>query len=171
MVQPPPLSSSKTFLSFNSKILYPLSSYSPTLVCFRYIPRSRIAGSYDNSWGFPSKVSACNARDWGLITGLGRSSGKGNGYLLQYSCLENPHGQKSLESYSPWGHKESDTTEQLTLLFFNDNSMFRFLRNCQTISCNDWTILYPHQKKTRAPVSPHPLPHFYLFLLFLKFLL
>ena len=30
-----------------------------------------------------------------------------------YSCLENPHGQRSLVGYSPWGHKESDVTEQL----------------------------------------------------------
>ena len=44
--------------------------------------------------GFPSgsggKVSACNAGDPGLIPGLGRDSGKGNGNPLQYSCLENP---------------------------------------------------------------------------------
>ena len=44
-------------------------------------------------WGFPcssdSKESACNAQDLGLIPGLGRSPGEGNGYLLQYSCLEN----------------------------------------------------------------------------------
>ena len=33
--------------------------------------------------------NACNAGDTGLIPGLGRSSGEGNGYLLQYSCLEN----------------------------------------------------------------------------------
>ena len=32
---------------------------------------------------------------------------------LQYSCLENPHGQRSLAGYGPWGHKESDTTEHL----------------------------------------------------------
>ena len=31
--------------------------------------------------------------------------------FLQFSCLENPHGQRSLEVYSPWGHKESDRTE------------------------------------------------------------
>ena len=30
---------------------------------------------------------------------------------LQYSCLENPHGQRSLAGYSPWGHKELDMTE------------------------------------------------------------
>ena len=34
--------------------------------------------------------------------------------ILQYSCLENPHGQRSLAGYSPWGRKESDTTEQLS---------------------------------------------------------
>ena len=36
---------------------------------------------------------------------------EGNGNPLQYSCLENPHGQRSLTGYSPWGHKELDTTE------------------------------------------------------------
>ena len=40
--------------------------------------------------------------------------GGGNGNPLQYSCLENPHGQRSLVSYSPWGHKESDPTERLS---------------------------------------------------------
>ena len=33
---------------------------------------------------------------------------------LQYSCLEKPHGQKSLVSHSPWDQKESDMTERLT---------------------------------------------------------
>ena len=44
-------------------------------------------------WEFPGgsddKESACNTRDPGLIPGSGRSSGEGNGYLLQYLCLEN----------------------------------------------------------------------------------
>ena len=35
---------------------------------------------------------------------------------LQYSCLENPHRQRSLADYSPWDRKESDTTEQLSSL-------------------------------------------------------
>ena len=47
----------------------------------------------------------------GLIPGLGRSSGGGHGNPLHDSCLENPHGQRSLAGYSPWGRKESDTTE------------------------------------------------------------
>ena len=65
--------------------------------------------------GFPGgsdgKESACNAGDLGLIPGLGRSPGGGHGKPLQYSCLENPHGQRSLVGYSPWGRKESDTIE------------------------------------------------------------
>ena len=40
--------------------------------------------------------------------------GGGHGNPLQYSCLENPHGLRSLEGYSPWGCKELDTTEQLS---------------------------------------------------------
>ena len=39
--------------------------------------------------GSDSKESACNAGDPGLIPGSGKSSGKENGYPLQYSCLEN----------------------------------------------------------------------------------
>ena len=56
-----------------------------------------------------------NVGDPGLISGLGGSPGGGNGNPLQYSCLENPHGQRSLEGYSSLGCKEADTTEQLTL--------------------------------------------------------
>ena len=55
--------------------------------------------------GSDDKESACNAGDLGLIPGLGRSPGEGKGYPLQCSGLE-----KSMD-YSPWGRKESDTTE------------------------------------------------------------
>ena len=41
-------------------------------------------------WWLSGKESACNAGDLGLIPGLGGSPGKGNGNLIQYSCLENP---------------------------------------------------------------------------------
>ena len=66
------------------------------------------------SGGSDSKESACNAGDLGSIPGLGRSPGEGNSYPLQYSCLENPHGQRSLAGYSPWGRTVLDTTEQLS---------------------------------------------------------
>ena len=62
------------------------------------------------------KESVLDAGDLGLIPGSGRSSGEGNGYPLQYSCLENPsHGQRSLVGYSPWGCIKLDTTELLLL--------------------------------------------------------
>ena len=67
------------------------------------------------SKGFPggsgSKNSACNVGDLGSVPGLGRSPGGGHGNPLQSSCLEKLHGQRSLESYSPRDHTESETTE------------------------------------------------------------
>ena len=48
-------------------------------------------------------ANAGDTRDMGLIPGLGRSPGEGNGNPLQYSCLENPYGQRSLVGYSPMG--------------------------------------------------------------------
>ena len=74
---------------------------------------------YDCS-GFPggsdSKAPACNLGDPGSIPGSGRSPGEGNGNPLQHFCLENFHGLRSLGGYSPWGRKESDTTERLHFL-------------------------------------------------------
>ena len=52
-----------------------------------------------------------DVRDTDSILGLGRSPGGGHGNTLQYSCLENPHVQRSLVGYSPRGCKESDMTE------------------------------------------------------------
>ena len=61
--------------------------------------------------GSEGKESAYNVGDLGSISGLGKSSGGGYGNPLQYSCLENPRGQRSLVGYSPWGCKEQDITE------------------------------------------------------------
>ena len=55
-----------------------------------------------------------------LIPGLGRSRGKGNGNPLQYSCLENPVDRGAWPGYSPWGCKESDTTEHTAHVNTND---------------------------------------------------
>ena len=65
--------------------------------------------------GSDGKESASNIGDPGLIPGSRRSPGEGNGHRLQCSCLENPHGQRSLVSDSPWGHKKLDMTEWLKL--------------------------------------------------------
>ena len=59
------------------------------------VPRNKIP-----KW-LSGKESACNAEDLGSIPGLGRSPGGGHGNLLQGSCWENPHGQRSLAGYSP----------------------------------------------------------------------
>ena len=68
--------------------------------------------------GFPGdsdgKESTCNAGDLGLASGLGRSPGEGRGNPLQYSCLENSHGKRSLVCYSLWTCKELNMTEWLS---------------------------------------------------------
>ena len=64
--------------------------------------------------GSDGKEFAYNAGDLGSIPGWGKSPGEGNGNPLQCSCLENPHGERSLEGYSPWGYKELDMIEKLT---------------------------------------------------------
>ena len=63
--------------------------------------------------GSDGKASVYNAGDPGSIPGLGRSPGEGNGNPLQDYCLENPMDKRSLVDYSPWGRKESDTTDRL----------------------------------------------------------
>ena len=61
--------------------------------------------------GSDGKESVYNVGDLDLIRGLGRSPGGGHGKPLQYSSLENSHGQRRLADYSPWGCKKSDMTE------------------------------------------------------------
>ena len=56
--------------------------------------------------GSDGKESACNMGDLGLISELGSHDNP-----LQYACLENPRGQRSLVGYSPWGHKQLEMTE------------------------------------------------------------
>ena len=76
-----------------------------------------VNAAYIDAQGFPGgsagKGSACSVGDPSSILGLGRSPGEGNGNSLQCSCQENPHGQRSREGYSQWGHKKSDTTERI----------------------------------------------------------
>ena len=97
-----------------------------TSPCLKYTPASCIPFIYlfqillGNNYFFKSicftlclynvysagKESTCNAGDRSSIPGLGRSPGGGHGNLLQYSCLENPHGQRSPAGYSPWGSQK-----------------------------------------------------------------
>ena len=74
--------------------------------------------------GSDGKESACSAGDLGSIPGLRRSPGGGHGNPLQYSCLENPYGQRSLVGYSPRNHKDSDDSETKHTLLAYDFSIF-----------------------------------------------
>ena len=72
------------------------------------------------------KESACNAVVTGVagsIPGWGRSLAGGHDNPLQYSYLENSM-ERNLVGYSPWCHKESDTTEELKLDFPSEVSIY-----------------------------------------------
>ena len=84
-----------------------MGSYLEPTILSKYVRQWCFAGGSDG------KESACNAGD----PGSGRSSGEGNGNPLQYSCLENSMDREAWCGSSPWGHKELDMTERLTLWF------------------------------------------------------
>ena len=96
-------------------------------VCQSFMNASRIQGTsgstkdsiiHRNGSGFPGgsdgEESTCTVGDQSSIPGLGRSPRGSHGNPLQFSCLENPHGQRSLVGCSPWCRKESDTTGPLS---------------------------------------------------------
>ena len=85
------------------KLSRPLNSVFSLLRAVRHIFRD-FSGSSDY------EESACNAGDPGLIPGLGRSTGEGNGNPLQYSCLENPLDREAWWATVHEDTKESDTT-------------------------------------------------------------
>ena len=66
--------------------------------------------------GFPGgsddKESAWNVGDWGLIPGSGRFPWRRKWQAIPVFLPGGFHGQRSLAGYSPWGHKESDTTKR-----------------------------------------------------------
>ena len=97
----------------------------------------------------PGKESACNARDPGLIPGLGRSPGEGKDYPLQNSCLENPMDR---------GAWRARVQGAATIIFNNLLTTF-FLatpRNMQDLK-------FPNQELNPCPLqwklSPKPLDH------------
>ena len=81
--------------------------------------KSSTLSQIPSSSGLPcdsdSEESTCIAGDLGLTPRLGRSPGEGNGNPLHIFAWR-IHGQRNLGGYIPWGRKELDTTEQLTIL-------------------------------------------------------
>ena len=96
------------------------SLYEKKLFCWHVTwPRSTCLLLTIEVSGFPcgsaGKASAYNAGDLGSIPGSGSSPGEGNGSPHQVFLPGKSHGRRSPVGYSPWGHKESDTTEGLHL--------------------------------------------------------
>ena len=75
-------------------------------------------------------ANAGGARDAGSIPGLGRSPGERNGNQLQYSCLENPYGQRSLPGYSPW------VTKSQTRLSTDSSITYRYIIQADAYGSN-----------------------------------
>ena len=72
--------------------------------------------------GSDSKESACNVGDLGSIPELGRSPGGSHGHPLQYSCLENSHGQRSLGSKKvrdDWMTQHIHSWQETSFFFFS----------------------------------------------------
>ena len=88
--------------------------------------------------GSEVKESACNARDLGLISGLGRFPGEGNGNPLQYSCLENPMDRgawwATVHGVSKSWTRLSDFTSLSLNTIYNISYI---LRDTKDISCKD----------------------------------
>ena len=88
-------------------------------------------GACAQLWG-PQASAGCGCSETLHSLGeSGRSPGAGKGNPLQYSCLENPTGKKSLAG---WGTKESDTTEQLTFSLYFKISLYCFVSHPVPIS-------------------------------------
>ena len=85
-----------------------------------------------------------NAGDTGLIPGLGRCPGEGNGNPLQYSCLGNPMDGRVWRAIahgvtkSRWGHKESGTMERVTLFTFTFHR--RHSQQDRAAICMRWSV-------------------------------
>ena len=100
--------------------------------------------------GFPGgsdcEESTCNVRDLGLIPGLGRSPGGGHGNPLQYSCLENPHGLRSLLGHmgsQRVGHNltYSSICEKDFLRSYIQNEAFLIIQVREVPSASSWKYL------------------------------
>ena len=120
----------------------------PVQFLVRKVPWRRDKPPIPVFMGFPSsldgKESVCNARDLGLIPGLGRPTGGGHGNPLQYSCLENHHGWRSPADYSTWGHKKLNTTEKLSTA----QHLIRYLlsyKEVAELSCSESRFWQGHQ--------------------------
>ena len=82
----------RVFVTYNNNTLVPFYPSYPPIWWYKDTRHHPI-------WSFPGgsddKESTCNAGDLSSLPGMGRSPGEGNGYLLQYSCLQNSTDRKT----------------------------------------------------------------------------
>ena len=111
----------------------------------------------------PSKSFQAEAQGGGIWDALSwgdglRIFGGGHGNPLQYSCLENPHGQRSLVGYSPWGCRESDT-EQVSSVetFWLSSCGIQCIKPRNTVEYPTFHTKGPHnnKKKERKKTYSH----------------
>ena len=99
----------------------------------------------------------------GSIIGLGRSPGGGHGSPLQYSCLENTHGQRNLVGCSPQDHKELDTTEHSTAFRDDPHSIcalcfsLKIINPLLTHQCFSLDSYHDKTSRTWASLSPETI--------------
>ena len=90
--------------------------------CFRNIFSSQVSFLFFLAvlyvglpWWLSGKESACNAENSGSIPGLGRSPGEGNGYQIQYSCLENTMDRRARQAIVHGVAKSLTQLKQFTM--------------------------------------------------------
>ena len=113
----------------------------------RQVPFTKLRGFPGSASDKESTFQAGDAA--GSIPGSAKSPGGGNGNPLQYSCLGNPNGQRSLVGCSPWGHTEVDSTEHEHRHWSKISPLTEELDHNLKLSC---VFLI----KDRAPVYPAP---------------
>ena len=153
-----------------------------SLFCFSLPYTHNLGKKKSFPGGSDSKASASNAGDSCSIPGLERSPGEGHGNPLQYSCLENSMDWGAWWATSPWGHKESDTTEWLhfALLCYTEKSGWKCGYYASSVATSSLCImqkclrpsiqfshsvmsdsLRPHELQHARPPCPSPTPGVY----------
>ena len=112
------------------------------------------------SGGSDSKEFSCNAEDLGLIPQLGRSPGVGQPTPV---CLPGEfHGQSSLAGHSQWGHRKSDTAEQLSLTLLTTVTMLCITPPGHFITGNLYLVI-PFTHSQLPYLKAKTKKHIYLF--------
>ena len=108
-------------------------------------------------WWLRGKASACNAGNPGSIPGSERSPGEGNSQPTPVFLTGKSHGWRSLVGYSPWGRKESDTTERLHFHFVSFRLQLARLP-CPTSTPGALTIACPLSRRCHPTISSSVVP-------------